>query len=301
MSRAAAIVGIGAGLALLFVATRADAEPKPASLTYNDLAMFLDAQGLITLDPSAKPVVNSEGIDFSDPSIFTLSGARRGLRGSDVFDWGSWATEFEWWSPDPVIAASQSSDPIAQETGMPTEISTDELVYLIAEHLKGTEGFRPWIYDDWNGKPWTQSKIQNPTIGYGHLVTKKDIAAYGWDWALDETGAYNLLIDDIRAHLGPVIPAVKVPLTAKQWVVIASLAFGSGPVPVKKSRFLKALNTGDVAAMEIEFKDWNKSTVVVDGVPQKYVNKGLVNRRNKEWVMFTEPGDQYALAGQNYA
>lgn len=181
-------------------------------------------------------------------------------------------------------------------------VSEAELVSLVADHLEGEEDFRGHIYDDFNGRPWTESKRGNPTIGFGHLVKAADIKRYGWGWRLqDYAQARDLLENDVRSHLRPVVPVVTRPLTVPQWVAIASLAFNAGADGVANSKFIRAVNAGDWPQAETQFKDWNKTTIVVDRVKKKVVNKGLTNRRNREWAIFATPAETVAIAGQNYA
>lgn len=166
-------------------------------------------------------------------------------------------------------------------------INRDELIQMVTDHLQDEEGFRSFIYDDANGKPWTQSKIGNPTIGYGHLVKPEEMAQFAN--GISEPDAYRLLLQDITTHLNPIIPAVKVPLRLKQWVMLASHAFNSGPNAVKNSTYLKMINgNSPLAAIEKSFKEWNKMTIKQNGKPVKVVVQGLVNRRFREWQMFTE-------------
>jgi lysozyme len=173
------------------------------------------------------------------------------------------------------------------DVGTPETINQDQLISEIADHLMAKEGLRTYVYDDFNGKPWTQSKIGKATIGYGHLVMPGE--SFG---TITEGEAYSLLISDIIKNFQPITPAVKVPLSISQWVAIASLAFNVGPGAVKNSSFLKALNSGDKAGAEAGFKAWNKITV--NG--QKVVSNGLKNRREAEWALFTDGSPVVYLA-----
>lgn len=166
-------------------------------------------------------------------------------------------------------------------------MTLNELIAAIAEHLKAKEGFVPYVYDDFNAKPWTQSKIGQPTIGYGHLV--KEGETFG---TLSEAEAYDLLLSDIRKHLQPIVSYVKVPLTLNQWIVMTSFAFNMGVGALRSSTFLKDVNKGDFAAAEKSFKAWNKITVK----GEKVESRGLNNRRNAEWALFSEPQPVVYLA-----
>jgi GH24 family phage-related lysozyme (muramidase) len=309
--RPAVVAAVGVGLALLAVVARAGQQRVP-EFTAEELMQFLDADGLLMTPEGVKPAVNdgyNGGFDYEMAG--GLAGASRGLRGlgNSGFDFGAWQTEYEYWTPDyggwqentgytPGLPYPQTPE----IPNMPTSaISEHDLVALVADHLETAEGFRDTIYDDWNGKPWNVSRVGKPTIGFGHLVTKDDFARYGEAWRLqDYTEARSLLESDVRKHLRPVIPVVKVPLSVEQWVAIASLAFNAGAAGVAKSKFIRAVNEGDLNRAEYEFKDWNKVTVKRDGEPVKIVSRGLVNRREKEWTLFMTPAQTVAIAGQNY-
>lgn len=307
-ARVAAAVILAGGLLAFALSSRASSYRTP-EITYDELMLYLNDDGTVNLDPSAKPAVNAE---YAGNSGWALYGARAGLGNTD-FDWGAWQDTYEYWTPDNEgWWESGSDDPAASddsdlwEDEIATSISADDVVQALADHLMPTEGYRSVIYDDFNGKPWSQSQIGNPTIGYGHLVTKKDLERYGWNWTLDGTSAYALLLDDVAKHLLPVVPYVTVPLTLNQWIVIGSLAFNAG-VGIRNSRFIKAVNAGDIAAAEYEFKDFNKAPIKVknpDGTTtiERRVVRGLTNRRAREWEQFIMPGELVALTeGGTYA
>lgn len=264
------------GLAL-FIATSANAGYNQPQFSYAELDAYLNADGSANFQPNVKPAINSD--DFFSSS-FGLSGAPQGL---GEFDFGAWETEVEPWGVQNI-----QSDILVNEDEIDV-MNVNQLIVAVAEHLKQEEGFRPYVYDDVNGRPWSESKRGNPTIGFGHLVTAADVAKYGWGWTVDENDAYILLLQDVNKHLAPIVPYVTVPLTLPQWVAVTSLAYNAGPHGVKKSKFIKAVNAGNIAQAEAQFKDWNKATIKVDGVPQKRVVPGLVNRRNKEWALFMQP------------
>lgn len=312
MSRAIAIIGTVAGLGLVALAVREMMREQYVvpQFTYSELMNYLDAQGYINFAPSSKPVVNSQTESDWIGGDNLLFGAPRlnGLGDATNFDWGDWGTTYEYWEPTEYVPWEPDYIYPGYEVNQPNQtnqntarMSVSELQAAVANHLIQKEGFRPYIYDDANGRPWSESKKKNPTIGFGHLVKKEDFARYGEGWTLTEAEAYALLIADIQKHLGPVIPYVTVPLSLNQWIPIASLAFQVGPDPVIRSRFLKAVNNQDWAKAELEFKDWNKETIIVDGVKQKVVNRGVTNRRNQEWAMFATPAMALIISDSGYA
>lgn len=280
----AAVIGGAFAAAAVYLLVKSD-QPKTVELTVMDFMSLQNPDGSMTLDPGFKPAINSDQAAFG---FAGLSGHQQ-LGDWTDFDFGAWAYETEPWGVQDI-----RSDILIAEEDIEL-MNADELIMAVADHLKGEEGFRGFIYDDVNGKPWSASKLGNPTTGYGHLVTAQDVAAHGWNWTLDEFEAYSLLLQDVNKHLAPIIPAVTVPLTLPQWVAIASLAFNAGPHGVKKSKFIKAVNAQNIPQAEIEFKDWNKATFVVDGQRVKREVKGLTNRRNREWALFMQPAQVVLL------
>ena len=101
--------------------------------------------------------------------------------------------------------------------------------------------------------------------------------------------AYQLLLSDVNKHLAPVVPYVNIPLSLNQWIAITSLAFNAGPDGVKESKFIRAVNAGDMFEAERQFKDWNKATIIVDGQKVKRPVRGLTLRREREWALFATP------------
>lgn len=163
-------------------------------------------------------------------------------------------------------------------------ISINELTNAIADHLKAEEGFRSYVYDDWNGKPWSESKVGFPTIGYGHLVKPGENFT-----TLTEQQASQLLMRDILAHLKPIVPYIKVPLSIEQWVVLTSMAFNVGPGIFRTATFVRLMNeNAPLAQIEEAFKRYKMGTIVQNGVKKKVVIRGLENRRNREWAMFAQ-------------
>jgi lysozyme len=302
MNRAAAFaIVLGGGLAALAFSARS--QTRTPEFSYSDFASIQYPDGSLNLSPSFKPAQDSgdaDGFLFGAPS----SPFKRSFSGLDGvgewndFDWGAWGDTVEWWGAQQI-----APEFLPTENEMPSidQIDTSQLIHLVADHLEGEEGYVPFVYDDANGKPWSESKRGNPTIGFGHMLTAADIANYGYGWTLSGyEEARALLLSDVNRHLAPIIPAVKVPLTIPQWVAVTSLAFNAGPSAVKKSSFLRAVNAGNMASAEANFKDWNKSTVKVDGVPVKRVNRGLVNRREREWALFSQPAQVVMLVDGGY-
>lgn len=85
---------------------------------------------------------------------------------------------------------------------------------------------------------------------------------------------------DARQRLPELMKAIKVPLEEHQIIVLLSLAYNVGTHAVTGSKTMKLINANaDLKLIEFEFKDFNQSNGKVD--------KGLVNRRNIEWNIYT--------------
>lgn len=164
-----------------------------------------------------------------------------------------------------------------------TVMNQEELILAVAEHLKSEEGFVPYVYDDGvpGAKPWAQSKVGKPTIGYGHLVKPGEVFT-----TLTESQAWDLLIRDVKAHMRPIIPKVRVALAFNQWIMLVSHAFNSGPDTVINSTYFRLINqNAPLSEIERYFKMFNKGRRN-DGT--LVVMRGLVNRRAKEWRLFAD-------------
>jgi len=167
------------------------------------------------------------------------------------------------------------------------------------------EGLRYDAYDDATGQPITNTTklVGRPTIGVGHLVTKKEyesgvIRIYEganfedvhWRDGLTDKQIMKLLAMDLKQAELIIENHVKVALTQSQHDSLISFIFNIGPgkkgskdgfVTLKNgqpSTILIKLNAGDYEGARDEMEKWVKA----DGK----INEGLVNRRNKEIEMW---------------
>jgi len=143
--------------------------------------------------------------------------------------------------------------------------------------LKQWEGFKPYAYDDADGKRvMPGQKIAGTlTIGYGH--TGADVKP---GMLIDEQHAHNLLLGDLARFEERVERLVKVDLTDNQFAALVSFDFNTGALD--KSTLLKELNKGFYERVPYELARWNKATVK----GKKVVVKGLVNRRAVESALW---------------
>lgn len=114
------------------------------------------------------------------------------------------------------------------------------------------------------------------TIGYGHtggvfqnmVITRDQAAAF--------------LEKDIQVSVRCVNGCVNVPLTQNQFDSLVDFTFNVGTTAFVRSGLLRAVNQGNMAQAEAEFRKW----VFVKGT----VNRGLYNRRTAEIAEFAGEG-----------
>jgi len=147
--------------------------------------------------------------------------------------------------------------------------------------LKAVETLRLKPYDDQtstNIKNW----VEGATIGYGHLIKKGD-----WDRYKDgitETCASDLFNGD----LGPFVATVRSSITAKvtqnEFDALVILAYNIGSPAFSESSVVQLVNDPKAKTgykdLESAWKAWDKS--------QGKVMKGLENRRQCEWNIYTQ-------------
>jgi GH24 family phage-related lysozyme (muramidase) len=152
----------------------------------------------------------------------------------------------------------------------------------LVEWLKRVEGpLRLLPYDDQTGEKiekWTEGA----TIGYGHLITRQEWSRL--KEGISEQQAEKLFLSDLDKAVKAVQELVKTKLTQGQFDALVSLTYNIGRGNFASSSILKMINNPqektDYSTQEEAFKAWKKS--------QGKVMKGLVNRRNSEWNIFSK-------------
>ena len=146
--------------------------------------------------------------------------------------------------------------------------------------LKSIERFRRKPYDDQTGEEIT-AWVEGATIGYGHLIAESDWQKYSTP--ITESDALTLFNSDLVPFVSLIRQNVKVPLTQQQFDALVLLVFNIGD-NFKFSSVLKLINDPTAitsySSLELAWKAWNKS--------QGEVMKGLNNRRNSEWNIYTK-------------
>lgn len=146
--------------------------------------------------------------------------------------------------------------------------------------LKTLEGFRGAPYDDQTGKG-TDIWIQGATIGYGHLIEQEE-----WDEfrnGITKEDAEQLLRKDLRPFVEAVRNKTTRSLSQHQFDALVLFAFNIGRRAFSNSSALKLINNSDAQTpyqnLESAWKAWKRT--------QSGVSPGLINRRKREWKLFS--------------
>lgn len=146
--------------------------------------------------------------------------------------------------------------------------------------LKKIEDCRLQPYDDQTGND-VSSWVQGATIGCGHLISRDEWDRYAGGITMDE--AESLLQRDLDPFLHAIRFKVQSDLTQNEFDALVLLVFNIGTAGFSGSSVLKLLNDPlartNYDSLEDAWKAWNKS--------QGNVMRGLVNRRNAEWDIFS--------------
>ncbi len=138
-----------------------------------------------------------------------------------------------------------------------------------ADAIRSYEGLRLTAYLDSGGVP---------TIGYGH--TGPDVTHYDVDigTTIDERGAEELFLRDLRQREIPVSNLLRCPVSQCQFDALMSFAFNVGLAEFASSHVLIAMLAGKPVEVAAELARWHH----VKGKD----DEGLARRRGKEIYMF---------------
>lgn len=156
---------------------------------------------------------------------------------------------------------SLKDTPSEQKTGRTYSTSKKGL-----DMIKQFEGYSEKVYSDVAGKK---------TIGYGHLIKGNENYEI-----IGREEAEQLLIKDMVIAEKAVSNLVSVHLTQNQYDALVSFVYNVGRGNFERSTMLIKLNSKNYKGASLEFKRWNKAG--------GKVVKGLINRRQKEEVLFNE-------------
>jgi lysozyme len=115
------------------------------------------------------------------------------------------------------------------------------------------------------------------TIGYGHTAAAGPPEVKP-GMRVSEAGARAILARDVERFAAEVRAALTREITPAQFSALVSFAYNVGASAFRRSSVLRAVNTGDFAAVPERLKLWVKA----DG----RVLPGLVRRREAEAVLF---------------
>jgi len=147
--------------------------------------------------------------------------------------------------------------------------------------LKGVERLRLQTYDDQTGKD-ISSWVKGATIGYGHLIARDEWGLY--KNGVNEAQAESLFADDLAPFVRAVNSGVTAGIEQHEFDACVILAFNIGINGFSSSSALKLINdpgaNTDYDSLESAWKAWNKT--------QGKVSRGLDNRRNAEWKIYSQ-------------
>lgn len=147
--------------------------------------------------------------------------------------------------------------------------------------LKSIEELALTPYDDQTGKDIT-AWVKGATIGYGHLISKPEWAKY--KNGLTKERANTLFLTDIAPFESAVKKHITTTLSQQEFDALVIFVFNIGKGAFASSSVVKMINNPNAVTsfktLESAWKAWKKS--------QGKVMKGLVNRRNAEWEIYTK-------------
>lgn len=147
--------------------------------------------------------------------------------------------------------------------------------------LKSIEQLATTPYDDQTGLDITEW-VKGATIGYGHLISEPEWPAY--KNGITEKESIQLFKNDLAPFIKTITLNVTCNITQNEFDAMVIFIFNIGSNGFSTSSALKIINDPgaetDYSDLESAWKAWNKS----DGK----VNKGLINRRNAEWDIYSK-------------
>ena len=136
-------------------------------------------------------------------------------------------------------------------------------------------------YDDQTGKD-INAWVKGATIGYGHLILQAEWNKY--KNGITETQALTLFQTDLNPYVNRVKSSVKLNVTQNEFDAMVILTYNIGQNAFASSSVLKLVNdpTAKTSYTNLEqaWKAWDKS--------QGKVSKGLQNRRQSEWNIYSQ-------------
>ncbi|RJS91703.1 type VI secretion system tip protein TssI/VgrG [Salinisphaera sp. Q1T1-3] len=173
--------------------------------------------------------------------------------------------------------------PTINKTGYSQKTNVTKPSQKGIEFLKEIEKLRLEPYDDQTKKEINSWK-PGATIGYGHLIGRREWDAY--KNGITKKQAEDIFDQDIAPTVHAINSQIDAPLDSQQFDALTLLTYniGIGDKGLKNSSVKKLLNNPGAEtpydSLESAWKAWNKS--------QGKINKGLINRRAAEWKIYSE-------------
>lgn len=149
------------------------------------------------------------------------------------------------------------------------------------DFLASVEALATKPYDDQTGKDIT-NWVKGATIGYGHLISQDEWNDY--KDGVSRQQALSLFREDLTDYIKTVQSSVKQNITQHAFDALVIFVFNIGQNAFKDSSVLKLINDPEASTpyenLEQAWKAWDKS--------QGKVNKGLQNRRQAEWNIYSK-------------
>lgn len=122
------------------------------------------------------------------------------------------------------------------------------------------------------------------TIGIGSTIVHGVPVKPGQSCTRSE--AYAYFREHLVTSVYPALKLITVPLTQNQIDALCSLIYNIGANAFSHSSLLKYLNASNYLGAADQFLEWNKKTVITNGVSKKVVVRGLTSRRREERELF---------------
>jgi len=154
-------------------------------------------------------------------------------------------------------------------------LSFDEIFQWINKEERGNLG--PGLKAVADGRDKNGKQLYS--IGYGHQIQPNEQELLYT--TITPEKALELFKKDVDSILKNMNNLIKVPLNKNQQLALFSLRYNIGPDAFQKSSVLRLLNEGNYNGAALRFAEWRLS--------EGKVSQGLVNRRERERVLFSKP------------
>lgn len=143
--------------------------------------------------------------------------------------------------------------------------------------IKSFEGFKPYPYDDYNEKPWSESKRGTKTIGYGLIPA--DFPHGRMPNHMTEPEAARALTYHLNKSYAPAVAALNLPLNQDQFDALVSFVYNVGVGGINPETGVgRNLRAHNFKAAADHLLDWDRGN--------GQVLAGLARRRRAERELF---------------